>query len=490
MNICVVVPSSEYLGQAGVRIRYERISAHLLIHGVVLRFKVIDEFVENSYFNDDVYIISKVYDFRAVLLASEITASGKLVGPDLFDDYFSDTEDFRFTRLRNWLAELIKFSSFALCSTNKIKNDLKAYLEKVPSHVMNDPAEIEHEGIQKVLELIESKQSQLRDTQELRIVWFGIGDNPHFDVGIQDLVRFAPQALRKLKVAFPDIKLTLLTNKRALTTDAYELLKKLPVKYNVELWSEEKEQALLAGASVALLPVNYQSFSKVKSFNRAITALTNGAQVLSLGYDLYAPLKEIIYRRPEELIEDLESSSLRFSSDNISVINELFAKFASPVNEASKLVNFIATLNAPNEKSKNYVKLVSLGSNLDKKLYKFAAKHNWICVSPPALSKRANQILSIELCKDNSFYAFMGKGVQKTLIDIQNKSETQVISKPIQDSIKISGRVENLFSYSGNSFTDSILHQQSFTITKSVAHECFAEYVLINAETSKSFFAY
>ena len=490
MNICVVVPSSEYLEQAGVRIRYERISAHLLSHGVILKFKVIEEFVENSYLNDDVYIISKVYDFRAVLLAAEITASGKLVGPDLFDDYFSDAEDFRFTRLRNWLAELTKFSSFALCSTDKIKNGLKAYLKEIPSHVMNDPAEIEPGGLQKVLELVESKQSQLRDTRELRIVWFGIGDNPHFDVGIQDLVRFAPQALRKLKVAFPNIKLTLLTNKRALTTDAYELLKKLPVKYSVELWSEEKEKALLADSSVALLPVNYQSFSKVKSFNRAITALTNGAQVLSLGYDLYAPLEKIIYRSPEELIDDLESGSLRFSSANESVINELFAKFASAVNEAERLGNFLTTLNAPNEKNENYVKLVSLGSSLDKNLYKFAAKYNWVCVSPPALSKRANQILSIELSKDNSFYVFMGKGVQKTLIDIQNNSATQVISKPIQDSTKLSGRVEDLFSYSGNSFTDSILHQQSFAITESVADECFAEYVLINAETSKSFFAY
>ena len=143
MNICVVVPSSEYLGQAGARIRYERISAHLLSHGAVIKFKVIEDFSENSYFNDDVYIISKVYDFRAVLLAAEITASGKLVGPDLFDDYFSDTEDFRFTRLRNWLAELTKFSSFALCSTNKIRNGLSAYLNEIPAHVMNDPAEIE-----------------------------------------------------------------------------------------------------------------------------------------------------------------------------------------------------------------------------------------------------------------------------------------------------------------------------------------------------------
>ena len=490
MNICVVVPSSEYLGQAGARIRYERISAHHLSHGAVIKFKVIEDFSENSYFNDDVYIISKVYDFRAVLLAAEITASGKLVGPDLFDDYFSDTEDFRFTRLRNWLAELTKFSSFALCSTNKIRNGLSAYLNEIPAHVMNDPAEIEPVGIPKVLELIDIKQSQLREARELRMVWFGIGDNPHFDVGIQDLVRFAPQALRKLKVAFPNIKLTLLTNKRALTTEAYELLKRLPVKYSVELWSEEKEKALLSDASVALLPVNYQSFSKVKSLNRAITALTNGAQVLSLGFDLYAPLGEIIYRCPEELVEDLESSSLRFSSANVSLINKLFAKFASAVNEADSLVNFLKTLTVPNEKDKNYVKLVKLGSNLDKNLYNFAAKYNWVCISPPALAKRANQILSIELYEDDKFYAFMGKGVKKTLIDIQNNSETQVISIPIQEITKLSGHMEDLFRYTGNSFTDSILHQQSFAITKSVADECFANYVLVNAEASKSFFAY
>ena len=490
MNICIVVPSSGYLLQAGVRIRYERISTQLLKQDVTLNFKVIDDFVGSTDFKDDIYIISKVYDFRAVILAVEISSAGKLVGPDLFDDYFSNLEDFRFTRLRRWLSELAKFSNFALCSTKKIKSRLESYFDDVPMHVLNDPADIEPEELQEVLALVDTKQSEFALNQELRVLWFGIGDNPHFDVGIQDLVRYAPQVLRKLKKAFPNIKLTLLTNHRALTVDAYEMLKRLPIEYDLQFWTEEKECLLLGESTVALLPVNFQNFSTVKSFNRAVTALAKGSQVLSLGYDLYEPLHSIIYRNVEELIVHLTSSSLKFSLENEDLIKSLFAEFASASNETCNLINFLKQLGPTTARVDDSVKLINLGSNLDKKLYKFAINYSWVCVSSPALGKQANYVFSIVHDKDGKLSVSIGKGAQKFLLDIQNRTDRSVSSNPIQDKLQLSDGLENIFNSGENSFFYSNLYKQSLAVTESVVDGFFENYILLNAETSKSFFAY
>lgn len=490
MNICIIVPSSEYLAQAGVRIRYERISAQLITHGVVLNFKVIDEFNRKIMFNDDVYIISKVYDFRAVLLASEIQAAGKLVGPDLFDDYFSDQEDYRFTRLRSWLRELAKFSSFALCSTQKIKSRLRSYFAHLPMHVMNDPAEIDVESLQSVLDEVERKKAEFADNKVLNILWFGIGDNPHFDVGIQDLVRYAPSVLRRLKAVFPNINLTLLTNQRALTVDTYQRLKRLPVAYDLQLWTELKERSLLADTTIALLPVNYQGFSKVKSYNRAITALSYGAQVLSLGFDLYESLNKFIYRDVEELIEGLQSDSLKFSNENVQLIKEKFKQYASASAETLGLVSFLRNLDSPNDYPQSRVKLVNLGSTLDKNLYLFASNFDWVCISPPVLGKRADKMLTIELNKSGNVVIFVGKGAQMVLNQIQSGSEEPKSSIAIQEKLTVPHYFENPFNYGGNSFFNYVLNKQSISITESVLHSLFPNHISINAETSKSFFAY
>lgn len=43
MKLCVLAPSEEYLNQAGVRIRYRRISEDLQSFGVDLSIEVIDK---------------------------------------------------------------------------------------------------------------------------------------------------------------------------------------------------------------------------------------------------------------------------------------------------------------------------------------------------------------------------------------------------------------------------------------------------------------
>ena len=121
MKICVIVPSDEYMNQAGVRIRYNRTANMLGILGHNLQVQTIQSFIRPSYFTHDVYIISKCYDARALLVSRILHNSKKIIGVDLFDGYFSQNYDSRFTRLRYWLQALLESVDFILCSTPQMQ---------------------------------------------------------------------------------------------------------------------------------------------------------------------------------------------------------------------------------------------------------------------------------------------------------------------------------------------------------------------------------
>ena len=94
MKLTVLIPSEEYKAYAGARIRYGRLLQELAPHGVTLALENIADFSpdDQSY---DVLLISKCHDARALVAAAAACGAGKLVGLDLFDDYFSQEADSR-----------------------------------------------------------------------------------------------------------------------------------------------------------------------------------------------------------------------------------------------------------------------------------------------------------------------------------------------------------------------------------------------------------
>src|SRR4051794_30874232 len=137
MRICVVVPSEEYLQQAGVRIRYLRIREFLLELGNELTLQVLDKFSPKESPDKDVYIFSKCYDARAYVFARFLADAGKLIGVDIFDDYFSQQSDSRFERMREWLRTVAELTDFFLCSTPRMEEVLKSVTPGIPIHVMH-----------------------------------------------------------------------------------------------------------------------------------------------------------------------------------------------------------------------------------------------------------------------------------------------------------------------------------------------------------------
>lgn len=337
MKLAILVPSQEYRSNAGARIRYDRIAPSLSAAGVDLRVTEIGDF-DPLQADVDAVLISKCHDARSLILAAAAAGRGKLVGVDLFDDYFSDRHDSRLVRYRNWLQQLSRDLSFVLCSTNTIAAVAQTYAPDLPMLVMNDPAPAQ--DIDDVVHRADLKRDEALSSGELRIAWFGVGDNPYFSVGLADLAAFSP-VLAQLRQSGLTVALTVLTNRRALTSSAIAALRRIPVEVQLAEWSEAAEADLLDQAQVVFLPVSAQPFSTAKSLNRAFTALAHGCQILSAGYPLYSALDRLIYRNPAHLAADFRGGKLRFSSATKSTYAEAVDAMASPEVEGQRLASFL-----------------------------------------------------------------------------------------------------------------------------------------------------
>ena len=339
MKIQVVVPDEAYLAQAGVRIRYERIAGHLAAAGHEIGMQPIDELRTADKLDGDVYLFSKCYDARSYVVASAARIQGKLVGIDLFDDYFSQVADSRFVRQRSWLRTIARWCDFVLCSTPRMREVASRSAPGVPAHILNDP----HAGLdaERIAATVERNRTRGTATRQVDVAWFGNGDNPHFPVGLRDVHAFAP-VLQELRTSGMRPRLRVLTNRRALTADGLEALATLPVPWSVDEWTVEAEAALLEESLVAFIPVNTQPFSTAKSLNRAVSALAAGVQVLTVGYPLYQPLHGFIYRDASSLLSDLERGQLRLRRETLGGLADRFAEWADPRLEAERLAGFLA----------------------------------------------------------------------------------------------------------------------------------------------------
>ncbi len=344
MKICILAPSEEYLNQAGVRIRYRRLEGPLAALGHELSVIPIGNFRRADDFTHDVYLVSKCYDARALVAAEIISVQGKRLGVDLFDDYFSQADDSRFVRLRLWLDALLAKANFVLCSTEAMRTLAQRLAPACPAHVMNDP--YDRFDPDALTTKLDAKLTRLHQTRVLDMGWFGVGDNPHFTVGLADVVSYGNELARLRGHGF-DVHLHILTNQRAMTTRALVMLKRLAIPYKLEEWSEQREAELLERCPACFLPVNAQPFSVVKSLNRAVTALTAGTQVLSAGFPLYEALSPYVYRDAKTLLDDLEERQPLLRRDTLLPLALLFETCASPSEEARRFAAFLECVHRP-----------------------------------------------------------------------------------------------------------------------------------------------
>lgn len=388
MKLGIIIPSEEQKSQAGVRIRYERIKPALKDHGYILEFIPIQNLAPTSKPAHDIYLISKCYDARAVLVAQQLRNQGVQVGVDLFDDYFSQLTDSRFVRLRYWLRNLLPHCSFILCSTPGMQEIAKTYSPHLPCHLMNDPAK-PFDAANLVKSLVH-KLEVANIRRQIEVAWFGMGDNPNFPVGLADLAAFGNEVDRLRGHGF-EIHLSILTNQRAMTADNLASIRRLATPYTIKEWTAEREANLLDCSLVSFIPVNAQSFSRVKSLNRAITALTAGTQVLSSGYPLYRPLDQFIYRCPRQLVTNLKQGELAMRPATVDAFLDQIRQLADIETEIKKLTDFFAGLNPVQRSAQSDVIFAVIhGKETLGEVHKFAQKKNMLSVASPLCKLKLN----------------------------------------------------------------------------------------------------
>ena len=335
MKICIVIQSDDFRDSAGMRIRYDRFRDSLDSAEVTIEAATIAELAAAKTLDHDVYVFCKTFDIAALLLARRVRAAGKAVGQDLFDDYFSQHSDSRLQRYRDWLRDMATVTDFAICSTPQMAEVVRPYLPDLPITAIDDPV-IGFEPAA-VAALAEQKVEQARSTRSIDLLWFGIGDNPFFPVGLTDLAACEGELATMQRLGWT-VRLRILTNRRPFEGAGGEVLRRFGLGFELIEWSEEREREELAAASVAIIPVNGQAFSRAKSLNRAVTALAAGCQVLNPGYPLYERLGEFVYRSTEQLLDDLSAGRCRLGAASIDELAATLAVLADPSKAASSFV--------------------------------------------------------------------------------------------------------------------------------------------------------
>jgi hypothetical protein len=383
-QLTIVVPSEQYLSLAGTRIRYQRIAAPLARNGWAIRLLPVDQVGEIRNIKDPpVYLFSKVQDARAIAMATEVREAGGAVGIDLFDDYFSQRGDSRLAPQRNWLQAMTASIDFFLCSTPRMQAVAASYADGIPSHILNDPF-----GQLDMAELaanLARKSEDAMRTDYLPVVWFGTGDNPNFPVGLHDLSAWCDVLARLARGRFK-VGLTILTNLRALDAKGLSSLRRMPVPFKIEEWSEARECEALATSFVSFIPVNAQPFSIAKSLNRGVSALTGGTQLLSVGFPLYAPLGGFIYRNPAALLADIDTGNLRHSSKRLSSFAACLDGLANPDIEAARFATFLDSIRSsrtgPAQRPVGNMAILH-GGKTSAGIHNFAQQRGWLSLGSP-----------------------------------------------------------------------------------------------------------
>ncbi|MDC0535791.1 hypothetical protein OAO18_08295, partial [Francisellaceae bacterium] len=263
-----------------------------------------------------------------------------------------------------------------------------------------DPTEIP--SADKIKQLLVNKFKYFQNQNKITITWFGMGDNPYFSIGIDDLVGF--QSILAPFLSSPhQVDIHILTNERSLTDFNLSKISKLPFSYTIDIWTLEKEENLLKKSLICFIPVNRQPFSQVKSLNRALSALKYGNQILSTGYNLYDNLSEFIYNDAYQIINDLNNQKLLVCPETLNLLLAKFDEFSSPKAEAKKMLSFIQDLKSMHSIKQKQERVIAVLHGVESSgfIHKFAQKSRCLSVGTPFSSHiNLNFDLRFQFCEN------------------------------------------------------------------------------------------
>jgi hypothetical protein len=229
-------------------------------------------------------IYSKRYGPADFCEAAALRQAGTKIIFDLCDNHFH-THPWN-SETRYWLMSMLTLANHVVVSTQQLYEEVTAHKPGLSSlHVIGDPVE---ENLDAELTpwwsrwWHEQKYQQLKTEvydfpkRRAALVWFGIHGTPGQECGMSDLSRIR-DVLHNVNRDFP-MSLTCISNHqskfRNLTRDW-----KIPCHYLP--WAAWTFQRALRLHDICVLPISHNPFTRCKSNNRLVTALSHGLGVVA-----------------------------------------------------------------------------------------------------------------------------------------------------------------------------------------------------------------
>jgi len=277
---------------ASVRIRCLKPMKVLRRQGVPI--ELYRERRENDY---RLIIFSKAYHARDVELARRLKARGTKIVFDLCDNHFLLASE-RVERLRAMLglADHWVVSSRALADV--VRQEM-AGMER-PLTVIEDAVEEELSG--HMLDLLGRASAQIplhrlkqfltgpANRQALHLVWFGNHKASYGDSGLAHMQKLR-SLLERLNARHP-LTLTIISNSREVFENVFQGWH-LPLFYMD--WSAHSFFAAMRCHDVAVIPVELNAFTQVKTNNRIALSLSLGLGVVADAIDSYRVFSECAF---------------------------------------------------------------------------------------------------------------------------------------------------------------------------------------------------
>ncbi len=239
-------------------------------------------------------IFSKAYNPRDVELARRLKAQGVEIIFDLCDNHFLHSDE-RVERLREMLtlADRRVASSHALAEVVRREMD-----DGRPVAVIEDAVEEQLSGrlldvpgrVRARLQLRALDRFLLRNSGATRLVWFGNHKASYRDSGLAHMSRLRG-LLESVRTTHP-LSLTVISNSREAFGEVFRDWK-LPVFYMD--WSAHTFFRAMRRHQVALIPIDVNPFTAVKTNNRIALSLSLGLGVLADSIDSYRVFSECAF---------------------------------------------------------------------------------------------------------------------------------------------------------------------------------------------------
>ena len=231
----------------------------------------------------DCIVLQKRYDEGAVRLVERRRARGRRVVLDLWDNHFivrpgNAEQQHEADLLRHMLTRVDAITACSPALASIVRQECP---DAAPVHVIGDRIDDLSMVPSSLPERFQAWLSQRRACQRQRservgLIWFGDKGTKRTKVGLPDIASLIPD-LEALNEEFP-LRLTIVSNSRKRYRRLFAAAR---FPHHYEPWLAASFPTLLSTHQIALIPASNNEFTRCKSDNRAVSALTAGLAVVA-----------------------------------------------------------------------------------------------------------------------------------------------------------------------------------------------------------------